>query len=379
MLDVAAARQRAPQQTLEAPALQAGGFFDTQEQPRAVDLLKMSLDKSWRFSFVPEPSYEEYLRMDKRLVDQTGVPRLLEVYDAMKDQSMPRYLSVAGSAAAEASLMATHFTKRKRLELLDNAVACWSDAVVNSRKIEEASGGVLAEPSQPLRLALRIATAPLLEAVIRGQVTTATLRQVHQDCLEIAEYNESLRAEAKRRGDRTAASDYYGFSHEINVLLAVNRSFSPTQFALQSFTRSDTGYYLQGQTHDLSIIHQEWGKIRSVTPVEVKNRKRSSDRKRYDALIIDSHDLCRGQLSVREVLQVLTSAYREPSNVEAVHAANIMTAQMNSMLLSYSSGRELKHGEAISVTKFRDASQIKSHHPGFIPKMVSNIRLLAQS
>jgi hypothetical protein len=56
-----------------------------------------------------------------------------------------------------------------------------------------------------------------------------------------------------------------------------------------------------------------------------------------------------------------------------------MTAQVNNMLLSYSSGRVLQQGEGMSVTKFRDAGQIKSHHPGFIPKMVSNIRLLAQS
>jgi hypothetical protein len=116
-----------------------------------------------------------------------------------------------------------------------------------------------------------------------------------------------------------------------------------------------------------------------VTPVEVKNKKRSCDRRRYDALIIDNHDLCRGQLNVREVLQVLASAYREPSNIESVHAANIMTAQVNNMLLSYSSGRVLQQGEGMSVTKFRDAGQIKSHHPGLIPKMVSNIRLLAQS
>jgi hypothetical protein len=378
-LAVAAACQRTPQQQLEAPVQQTGSFFDAEQQPKAVDLLRMSLDKNWRFSFVPEPSYEEYLRMDKRLVNQSGVPRLLEIYDAMKDQSMPRYLSVAGSAAAEASLMATHLSKQKRLELLDKAETCWSDALVNSRKIEEASGGVLAEASQPLRLALRIATAPLLEAVIRGQVTDATLRQVHHDCLEIAEYNQQLRDEARRRGDRTAANDYYGFGHEINILLVVNRDFSPTQFALPSFTRSDTGYYLQGQTHDLSVIHQRWGKISNVTPVEVKNKKRSCDRRRYDALIIDNHDLCRGQLNVREVLQVLASAYREPSNIESVHAANIMTAQVNNMLLSYSSGRVLQQGEGMSVTKFRDAGQIKSHHPGFIPKMVSNIRLLAQS
>ena len=353
----------------EADALQApvtdGGFLNPSLSQFLGQVLterdEGSGQNSWVFS--PRPAYDTYLQMDKVLARSENIADLVQVHDDLKDETMPRYLAVAGWAAAEAALMGRTAPKTARLELLKYAEKAWAAAVVNQVDLNR-SEPHLREPSQPLRLSLDLAILPLLEGMVRGDVTIDQCTRSFEASLEIATYNREFKQKAKEIGDIQAMQDYSGFSYELLCLLAVNRRLSSSKFAIPGLARADSGHYLQQQTHDLLSVHQQWGVIRNAVPIEIKGQTSGRDRRRYKALLIRGQTyLCQDGLSPDETLEAIKDAYIEPEG-KAAAIADALSGQVTSMIKEYSLGGKIDVRARKSVTYFRDNARVLERFPG---------------
>jgi hypothetical protein len=322
-------------------------------------------DRSMTFS--PRPVYDEYLQMDKVLSRPNGVQKLVEVYTSLSQESMPRYLAVAGWAAAEAALMGLGQAVSKRKELLEGAADAWTRGLKAQLAINANRKHDLREPSQPLRLALDLAILPLLEGMVESNVTEDKCRRSFEASLEIANYNTECRLKARESGDIQAMQDYNGFSYELLCLLAINRRLSSSKIALPALARADSGHYLRHQSHDILAIHQQWGVIRNAVPIEIKGRTSSSDRRRYRALLIRGQTyLCQGGLSADETLGAIDAAYHT-DDPDAFKVAEQLTQQVTDMVKEYSLGTKLDVRAPRSVTYFRDSARVLERFPGLQP------------
>jgi hypothetical protein len=77
-----------------------------------------------------------------------------------------------------------------------------------------------------------------------------------------------------------------GLGHELNAMMAVDRLLSPTLLAMPALARGDSGHYHPQQTHDIDILHLNWGEIRGVTTLESKARPKERHYSRYEAAIV---------------------------------------------------------------------------------------------
>jgi hypothetical protein len=241
-------------------------------------------------SFSPNPSYQHYLLMHKVLVGRRGGMQLEAIHQNLRDESMPRYLTAAGWAAAEAAVVRSDMSVEDRIALLHGGVDCWRRALKNQNWLNRVGPDILVEHSAPHRLALDIAVAPLLEGMIRGGIPIGVRRQVFEDCLAVAQGNATRMRLMKEAGDKAALLDHIGFGHECNALLAFNGVLSTDWFAIPSTIRSDSGHYYPEQTHDLSIVHQVEGSLRCIIPIEVKDGIRLRHYRRYKALLIGGRE-----------------------------------------------------------------------------------------
>jgi hypothetical protein len=69
-------------------------------------------------------------------------------------------------------------------------------------------------------------------------------------------------------------------------MLAVNRLRSPTLVAMPAIARADSGRFHPQQTHDIELLHLNWGEIGSVTTIESKARPKEKHYQRYEAAIV---------------------------------------------------------------------------------------------
>lgn len=322
-------------------------------------------------SFSPNPAYEQYLRMHKVLVGQRGADQLEAIYTALKSEEMPRYLSAAGWAAAEAALVRTNSPVPQRLELLEAGVDCWERSLVNQRNFNADAPHCLVEHAAPYRMALDIAVAPLLQHMIAGYVPREICRQVFVDCLNIAQANIVRLNLMVKEGDIEGIAEHSGFGYECNALLAVNRRFAATRFAIPSMIRSDSGYYHSHQTHDLLIIQQDHGHIRQVTPVEIKAAASNKDRARYKALLVRGkmHLSVEGKFKPGDTLQAITAAHEGTATLAEHEVAEGVTRQMLSMFKDYCAGEnDPEVASPRTLTVFHKNTRVVANHPGLLVK-----------
>jgi hypothetical protein len=315
--------------------------------------------------------------MDKGLATADQAPRLVHIYEQLAHEEMPRYLEVAGWSAAEAALVGKQYPQLQRLNLLDAAQNCWTRAAQAQHSINERPGQHrLAEYTKPLRMAFNVAMMPLLKSVVGGNVTERECRIAFENAMDIAMHNDWLRNQARERGDIAAMQDYDGFGHECNALLAINRRLSPTRFMIPSLGRSDSGQYLLNQTHDLMFVHQQWGEIRSVTPVEIKGRVSNGDRKRYRALLVRGiMNICHNVYSPSEVLGAIRDSYFDSSDETSTLIADSATNEIVAMLRDYCSAEKLRVGTHETVTKFRNGTRLYEKYGTVGTVAVKSLRL----
>ena len=305
--------------------------------------------------------------MNKVLVGNVGAQQLEEVYGALKDEMAPRYLVVAGWAAAEAALAKTNEDTGQRLALMDAAVNVWRQALDNEIEIREHISNDKMEHSQAHRIALDIAVAPIFRDIIQGDVRRSTCGHVFDNCLAVASSNAAYMKAMKEAGNTQGYIGYRGFGYECNALLAFNRTLSPTWFAVPALARADSGYYHRDQTHDLMVIHQKYGLVKSATPVEIKQKITAREVGRYRALLVEGkmHLSVDGKWSPEHTLDAIAATHRGSYTDEDRQIADNAANQFTMMVRDYYAGTTL--GELAgkrTLTIFRDSSQIIERHPG---------------
>lgn len=322
-------------------------------------------------SFSPNPAYEQYLRMHKVFVGQRGAMQLEAMHAALQNEEMPRYLSAAGWAAAEAALVRTNRPTEERLELLDAGIDCWRRALESQRNFNADAPYCLVECAAPYRMALDLAIAPLLRHMIAGYVPRDVCKQVFADCLNVAQANAVRLNLMVKEGNIEGVAEHSGFGYECNALLAVNRRLAATRFVIPSMIRSDSGYYHSQQTHDLLIIRQEHGHIQQVTPVEIKASASNRDRARYKALLVRGkmHLSVEGKFKPEDTLQAITAVYEGTATRAEKDIAEGVTSQMLSMFNDYCAGEDdTEVASTRSLTVFHKNTKVVANHPGLLVK-----------
>ncbi|MDB5166082.1 MAG: hypothetical protein JWM37_154 [Candidatus Saccharibacteria bacterium] len=322
-------------------------------------------------SFGPNPAYDKYLRIHKVFVGQGGAALLEETHDELHGEELPRYLSAAGSAAVESAVMSTGKTTEERLALLDEGVGCWQRALRNQRRYNQVAPECLQDLTYPYRLAMDIATAPLWADMIRQNIRHDTLEKVYADCLNIAQANDVQLNLALREGDDRGVGDHAGFAYECNFLLAFNRTISATWFVVPAMARCDTGYEYRQQTHDMVILQQRWGQIRSATPTEIKCRLKREDKERYDALLVRGkmHLSVDSQHSPSKTLAALSAVHEGTATLQQKRSVTALTERVTGMAKRYRAGETI--GPRVtkrSLTHFRDARVVAEHYAGLTRK-----------
>jgi hypothetical protein len=313
--------------------------------------------------FVPQPAYESYQQMDKVLARRESIDDLVSVYESLKDEELPKYLAVAGWAAAEAAIMGTQLSSETRHRLLDGARGTWLQALVNQLGVNN-TYPYMRRAALPYRYGLDLASLPLLRGMVDGCVTEIQCEESFRSTLQIARLNREQRLSLREEGDFEAAKDHGGFSFELLCILAINRNLSPSKFALPAFARADSGYHWSDQCHDVLSIHQNWGVVRNAVPIEVKQRTKQIDRNRFKALLMRGDTYLRsGTLTADETLDVFDRAYtlRGP---EDIAAADAITDQVVGMIKEYSRGQVIDMHTRRSVTHFRDDAGVLELFPG---------------
>lgn len=238
--------------------------------------------------FFDDPTYLSYMQMDKRFADARAADDLLAVHDDLVDSTCVEYLSVAGWASAEAALVAHDRPQEERIAYLGQAVQVWDKAIQlqhvrNVRQHLELDS----HNANSTRLQLAEVFIPLMRDMIGGDITKQTRRQLYSDILFLAATNASALQDMEKQGRIEEAGPHVGLAHELNAMLAVNRLQSPTLVAMPAIARADSGLYHREETHDIELLHLQWGDIMGVTTLESKARPKEKHYRRYTAAIIN--------------------------------------------------------------------------------------------
>lgn len=216
-------------------------------------------------------AYAHYLRMHKVLVNRSGSDLLERIGTSLEAEQHPEYLEAAGWAFAEAGLANAAEPEVTRLELLDKADESWQHALKAYDGLEYTNSPERwRDDSRPFRLALNLAYTPLMRAIVCGDATDETRHKVAHDTIAIAQLAELHMHLAENQGYQRAPCELYGFMHECNIMIALLLLDNPAYVPIPSSSRADNGMYNPRQTHDVSLIHQDYGTIKKVIPIEAK-------------------------------------------------------------------------------------------------------------
>jgi hypothetical protein len=331
--------------------------------PRTIEEVRLADHRD----YLEHPSYDRYMRMHKVFVGRGGSEELEQIHDNLKDEIAPRFLIAAGWAAVEIALVRRDMQVNRRLALLQDARDIWHMAVDNHNILEPTMLPDKAEYGQRSRAELDIAVLPLLKGIVEGDVTRKACHEVFTECLGIGKQNNKDLAKMVKERNNAGIAEYVGFGYENNALLAFNRMHSRTWFAIPSMARSDSGYHHRKQSHDLLILHQNYGEIVRSTPVEIKAKASLRDRLRYDALLVRGkmHLSVEGKARPQHTLNAIDAVYRGGASAEEQRIADNATERLVNMVRDYYAGEKLgKLAAWHTVTMFQDNSQVVAKHPG---------------
>lgn len=290
--------------------------------------------------FMHHPVYDKYLHMHKVLVGNSGGRELELIATELEKETLPRLLDAAGWAAAEAGIVRTDIPTIERIALVERAEDSWVRAIDTQEYIDREGPDWLAENSTSFRLALNLAYAPLMKALIVGNITDTTRERTFADTLAIAQLSLIQRQLASKHGDVEAIGDLLGFEHECNAMLALLHLDDPRYVPIPSTARADTGYYHRDQTHDISVINQHWGHIKKVIPMEIKASAGRSDRRRYKSLIIRGkmHLSIVGRHDPQYTLNAFGAVYENSATTEQKNTVEYASSTIKDLLRLYQLG-----------------------------------------
>lgn len=222
--------------------------------------------------FTPHPELSRYNAMPKHFVGPEAADDLFSIYHTLSEEKpYPSYLYVAGSAAAESGLIGTHLLEVERHRRVQRAREAWLNAqtlYIERHVDEEWTEAKLTAFTD--RVEAQIIYTNLLHDMINGHVRQETIDTVHYNLIRLAVRNLNMYEQGYANRDHGAISSRRGLAHELATTGAITRLRCPSFFAMPTVARGDDGSYFKDEVHDVQVLEQSWGAIRSAVPIEVK-------------------------------------------------------------------------------------------------------------
>lgn len=310
-------------------------------------------------------AYNQYLSLDKTIVDEEGAVRLQELAAELEKEELPAFLDAAGWAYAEAGIASREMTTVERVELIGKAEQMWARGLVNSISIGSALGEQFkGYENEGHRTAINLAFVPLMKSIVVGNVREEILHQTLIDISEIAKDSSESYSLARERGDWGAETHHKGLLYEASALMALLYMNDPRYVPLPSTTRGGSGYYYAKQTHDISLINQHWGEIRKVIPVEIKSFATKRAKRRYKALIISGCvRLSVGSANSQDTAEAFYNLVHTRASAEEVASIEQIATQLREMLRLYQQGITAEGTAINSLTRFYDSRTVAEQYP----------------
>jgi len=327
-------------------------------------------------TYLENDAYDQYIYMDKMVVNETGVEELQVLAGELEKEELPTYLEAAGWALAEAGIASNTKSTVERVELMKRAEMIWARGLVNSINIGERFGPEYQYgENEGHRIALNLAFAPLMKSIIVGNVREDMMQQTLVDVAEIARDSSLSLDGAYERGDMNAAAHHRGFLFEASALMVLLYMNDPRYVPLPATARGDSGYYHPEQTHDVSVINQHWGEIRKIIPVEIKSRATKRANRRYRALIVPGKlRLSVGSTESRDTADAFYDLVNGNATDEQAVAIERLAAQLREMLRLYQRGVSAEGIATSSLTRFYDSKKVAQVYPELSKGTRGNVR-----
>jgi len=311
-------------------------------------------------------TYDKYLHIHKVLVGSKGAEQLIDIGDTLSHETMPRFLDAAAWAYAEAALVIEGSTV-DAVNLVSRAEDLWVQSLSTHKDIESGEYADVYEYEyiDTYRTALNLAYAPVLKSMLVGNVTRSVRERVFADTLAIAQLAGIHLELAVKEDNYSAVSEYSGFIHECNALLALLYLDDPRYIPIPSSARADTGYYHPDQTHDITVINQHYGQIKKIIPIEVKAAASLQHKNRYKALII------RGKMHLgvntghdpREMLDAFAQVFDHTTDRVMQQNVDNAAVTVRELLRLYQQGISPESIAVNSLTQFHDTAHVEQRYP----------------
>lgn len=309
--------------------------------------------------YLEQPAFHRYLKMHKITLGSSGYVELERIGLELEQEYMPRFLDSAAWAYAEIAMYDSSRDKIERLDLLARSHELWETAL--EREIQLSSyeySAVFEEPDSPYRVATSIAFAPLMNALVSGDVNAEVRANVLSDVSRIANDVSDQITKTIDCGYRAEANAYTGLLHELNALMALLYIDDPRYMPLPATARADTGYYHREQTHDITVINQHWGTVKKVLPVEIKASPSRRDRQRYNALIVRGKmHLTPDGVDPRKATRAFYDHAGGVATVEQMNQNDRLANGLRDMLRVYQKGGSPRLIALNSLTRFYDSKK----------------------
>lgn len=336
------------------------GGYDSVQLCRSTNV-RTSLGK---LSFQPNEAYGEYHKIHKVFVNDSTAATLAGIASRLEDETLPDAMNAAAWAYTEAAIVGSGSSESERLAWVERAEDIWIRSITTQDLINQSEDhSYLREDSGPYRSALAIAHVPLIEGLIRGNITNEALEHAFCDVLAIGQQAGVQRQLAFEAGDKPAANDFIGFEHEVNAILALLHMNDPRYICLPSSARAGSGTTYPDQTHDLIVINQHWGRLLDIAPVEVKAKASQNDIRRYKALIVRGkmHLASEGKHTPEHAREAFCAYYEGLASDEQTEMVEQIKATIKELLKLYRSGR--RDDATSSVTRYHDKEQLMATRP----------------
>jgi hypothetical protein len=248
----------------------------------------------------PGDELDRYFSMPKHFVGPETADELFSIYERLVNDPMPgaSYFLIGGSAAAESGLVGTHLSNEERHRRIQCAHRAWEYAQELSirNRYEKYESGEWTKSKLMMfsdRVEAQLIYTNLFHDLVNGNVRPETIASTHVRLVRLGIKNLQMHQEAVQLGDAGAESGRRGLAGEIATPASITRLQSPSFFAIPGVIRSDDGTYHRQDTHDVLLVQQKWGIIRSAVPIEVKatgrgniSRMRKNRSTRYQSAMV---------------------------------------------------------------------------------------------
>ncbi|MBC7459443.1 hypothetical protein H7200_01880 [Candidatus Saccharibacteria bacterium] len=328
-------------------------------------LIPYLCEQSYR-QYLANETYDKYLHIHKVQVGDVGADQLISIGDTLSQESLPRYLDAAAWAYTEAAL-AQKGSAVANVALVSKAETLWQQALSTHKGLERGVNASWFDEDHTMnyRIALNLAYTPLIKSLLVGDTAASVRQRAFADTLAIAQLAGVHINLSKKENDYKAVSEYSGFLHECNALLALLYLNDPRYIPIPSSARADTGYYHRDQTHDIMVLNQHWGHIKKIIPIEVKASASLKDRNRYKALIIRGkmHLSVNGTNDARDTLGAFADVFDHSTNKTSQQKVDHAAVTVKELLRLYQLGMSAETVAVNSLTQFHDSEEVAAIYP----------------